>query len=89
MQAQIDGNVMKARYTLPPRQKVSPPPKAFAVAPKRDTPRTDNASADVNKDGPKRQRECIYVVLGIFFVCIYNIGWFLFLLNFGSMIPAS
>ncbi|RDY10986.1 Serine/arginine-rich splicing factor SR45, partial [Mucuna pruriens] len=51
--AQIDGNVIKARFTLPPRQKVSPPPKASAVAPKRDTPRTDNPSADVDKDGPK------------------------------------
>ena len=69
MQAQIDGNVIKARFTLPPRQKVSPPPKAYV-----DTPRTDNASANVDKDGPKRQRECIYVVLGIFlFVFIISI----------------
>lgn len=79
MQAQIDGNVIKARFTLPPRQKVSPPPKAFAVAPKRDTPRTDNASADVNKDGPKRQRECIYVVLGIFlFVFIILVAFYVY-----------
>ncbi|XP_028215010.1 uncharacterized protein LOC114397085 [Glycine soja] len=49
MQAQIDGNAMKARFTLPPRQKVSPPPKVYV-----DTPRTDNASANVDKDGPKR-----------------------------------
>lgn len=62
MQAQIDGNVVKARFTLPPRHKVSPPPKASAVAPKRDGPRTDNASADVEKDGPKRQRERIYLM---------------------------
>jgi len=67
MQAQIDGNVIKARFTLPPRQKVSPPPKASVAAPKRDTPRTDNASADVDKDGPKRQRECIYVMCWTFF----------------------
>jgi RNA-binding protein with serine-rich domain 1 len=59
MQAQIDGNVIKARFTLPPRQKVSPPPKASAVVPKRDGPRADNAGADVEKDGPKRLRECI------------------------------
>jgi len=70
MQAQIDGNVIKARFTLPPRQKVSPPPKASIAAPKRDTPRTDNAIADVDKDGPKRQRECIYVMCWTFF-------WFL------------
>lgn len=69
MQAQIDGNVVKARFTLPPRQKVSPPPKASAVAPKREAPRTDNAGVDVEKDGPKRQRECIYLMFGaIFFV---------------------
>jgi RNA-binding protein with serine-rich domain 1 len=59
MQAQIDGNVIKARFTLPPRQKVSPPPKASAVVPKREAPRTDNAGADVDKDGAKRLRECI------------------------------
>jgi RNA-binding protein with serine-rich domain 1 len=59
MQAQIDGNIIKARFTLPPRQKVSPPPKTSAVVPKREAPRTDNAGADVEKDGPKRLRECI------------------------------
>ncbi|KAF3438533.1 hypothetical protein FNV43_RR21295 [Rhamnella rubrinervis] len=53
--AQIDGNVVRARFTLPQRQKVSPPPKAVSAVPKRDVPKTDNASAD--KDGPKRPRE--------------------------------
>lgn len=63
MQGQIDGNIIKARFTLPARQKVSPPPKVTTVAPKRDASRTDNASADVEKDGPKRQRECTYLTL--------------------------
>lgn len=57
MQAQIDGNVVQARFTLPPRQKLSPPLKAIASAPKRDVPKTVNA--DGEKDGPKRQRERI------------------------------
>lgn len=62
MQAQIDGNVVKARFTLPPRQKVSPPPRSSAIAPKRDAPRTDNASADAKTDVPKQPRECMYIL---------------------------
>lgn len=62
MQAQIDGNIVKARFTLPPRQKVSSPAKAPALAPKRDAPRADNAGADAEKDGPKRQRERKYLI---------------------------
>ncbi|CAI0555590.1 unnamed protein product [Linum tenue] len=55
---QIDGNIVRVRFTLPPRQqKVSPPAKPVASAPKRDLPKTDGASADVDKDGPKRPRE--------------------------------
>lgn len=57
MQAQIDGNVVRAKFTLPQRQKISSPPKAVATASKRDGPKTDNVGADVEKDGPKRQRE--------------------------------
>lgn len=64
MQAQIDGNVVQARFTLPPRQKVSPPLKAIANAPRRDAPKTDGIAADVEKDGPKRQRECTLHILG-------------------------
>lgn len=72
MQAQIDGNVVKARFTLPPRQKASPPPKTSAVAPKREAPRTDDAGADVEKDGPKRQREC---------KCLYLVQHFLYVVT--------
>lgn len=64
MQAQIDGNVVQARFTLPPRQKVSPPIKAIANASKRDVPKTDGVSADGEKDGPKRQRERMPLALG-------------------------
>ncbi|TQD89906.1 hypothetical protein C1H46_024537 [Malus baccata] len=53
--AQIDGNVVRAKFTLPQRQKVSSPPKPVATAPKRDTVKTDGVSAD--KDAPKRPRE--------------------------------
>ena len=57
MQAQIDGNVVRAKFTLPQRKKVSPPPKAITPASKRDAARTDGVGADIVKDGPKRQRE--------------------------------
>lgn len=63
LQGQIDGNVVRARFTLPQRQKVSPPPKAVSTAPKRDVPKTDNVIAD--KDGPKRPRERMLQMLDI------------------------
>lgn len=44
-QAQIDGNYVQAKFTIPAR---TTPPKA-PVAARRD--------ADAEKDGPKRQRE--------------------------------
>ncbi|KAE8706151.1 Serine/arginine-rich splicing factor SR45 [Hibiscus syriacus] len=50
--AQIDGNVVRAKFTLPPRPKVSPPPKPIAPAPKRDAPKSDNVNADTERDGP-------------------------------------
>lgn len=56
-QGQIDGNVVKASFTLPPRQKVSPPPKPVSSAPKRDASKSDNAGVEIEKDGPKRPRE--------------------------------
>ncbi|TXG66540.1 hypothetical protein EZV62_007815 [Acer yangbiense] len=56
--AQIDGNVVRATFTLSLPKKVSPPPKPVASASKRDASRTDNASVDIEKDGPKRPREC-------------------------------
>lgn len=61
MQGQIDGNIIKARFTLPARPKVLPQ-NVNVVALKRDAPKTDNASAEVGKDGPKQQRECTYLI---------------------------
>lgn len=58
MQAQIDGNVVHAKFTLPPR-KVPSPSKPVATAPKKDAPKADKVGADVEKDGPKRPRECM------------------------------
>ena len=52
-QGQIDGNVVKAKFTLPPRQKVSSPPKPVS----REAPKSDSAGADIEKDGPRRPRE--------------------------------
>lgn len=70
-QAQIDGNFVKAKFTLPPRQKVPlpPPPKPVSSAPKGEAPKSDNASADVEKDGPKRPRESMF--LSFLYCCIY------------------
>ncbi|KAL0695659.1 hypothetical protein Bca4012_062839 [Brassica carinata] len=51
---QIDGKFVKAKFTLRPRQKVPPPPKAVSSAPKREAPKSDNTKADVEKTGPKR-----------------------------------
>lgn len=62
MQAQIDGNVVHATFTLSLPRKVSPPPKPVAPAAKRDVPRTDGAIVDTEKDGPKRPRECMLVL---------------------------
>ncbi|RWR85364.1 serine/arginine-rich splicing factor SR45 isoform X2 [Cinnamomum micranthum f. kanehirae] len=55
--AQIDGNVVRARFTLPPRPKVSPPPKAVPVTSRREAPQRENVGADVEKDGQQRQKE--------------------------------
>lgn len=63
-QAQIDGNVIRARFTLPQRQKGSPPPKPVSTAPKRDAVKTDGVNAD--KDGPKRPREGIIFIFDTF-----------------------
>jgi RNA-binding protein with serine-rich domain 1 len=76
MQAQIDGNVVQARFTLPPRQKLSPPLKAVGNASKRDAPKTENASADGEKDGPKRQRERIPLTLVSWSGALYNFAVF-------------
>lgn len=57
MQAQIDGKVVQAKFTLPERKKPASPPKAIASTSKKDAARTDGAGPDADKDGPKRQRE--------------------------------
>lgn len=66
LQAQIDGKVVHAKFTLPERKKVSSPPKAVATASRRDAPKTDGPGNDVEKDGPKRQRECKILLVNIY-----------------------
>ncbi|KAK1282137.1 Arginine/serine-rich protein 45 [Acorus calamus] len=51
------GNVIKAKFTLPPRRKVSPPPKPISVGPKRDVPPRENVGANNEKDMQQRPRE--------------------------------
>nr|GEW72156.1 serine-threonine/tyrosine-protein kinase catalytic domain-containing protein [Tanacetum cinerariifolium] len=50
--AQIDGKVVQAKFTLPERKKVSPPPKSLATGSRRDV-----AKNDAEKDGPTRIRD--------------------------------
>ncbi|KAF9608523.1 hypothetical protein IFM89_009889 [Coptis chinensis] len=58
--AQIDGNVIQARFTLPPRQKVVSDSKAVPVSLKREGPQKDNIGVDNEKDGPSsRQRDWV------------------------------
>lgn len=72
MQGQIDGNVIQARFTLPPRQKVSPPLKALGNASKRDAPKIDSVGADGEKDGLKRPREGVPRTLGLWSGTLYS-----------------
>ncbi|KAL2245131.1 UNVERIFIED_CONTAM: Serine/arginine-rich splicing factor SR45 [Sesamum indicum] len=55
--AQIDGKVVRAKFTLPERKKVASPPKAVPSTSRRDAPKSDDAAADADKDGLKRPRE--------------------------------
>lgn len=57
MQAQIDGKVVRAKFTLTERKKPTSPPRAIASGSKRDATKNDGAGPDMEKDGPKRQRE--------------------------------
>ena len=57
-QAQIDGNMVKVRFTLPPRPKPSSPPKPAAPV-KKDAPSKDKPSADAaEKPSQTQAREC-------------------------------
>lgn len=60
MQAQIDGNIVQANFTIPAR---TTPSKAVAAASGKDAKRNDDLAADTEKDGPKRQRECKFILL--------------------------
>lgn len=57
MQAQIDGSVIKAKFTLPQRQKVSSPQKAVTTGPKREALGKDDIGAPVEKDGHQRKKD--------------------------------
>ncbi|XP_026402677.1 serine/arginine-rich splicing factor SR45-like isoform X2 [Papaver somniferum] len=48
--AQIDGNVVRARFTLSPRKKGSSPTKIVPASQKKD-------GVDIQKDAPHRQRD--------------------------------
>ncbi|WOL01260.1 serine/arginine-rich splicing factor SR45-like isoform X2 [Canna indica] len=54
---QIDGCVVRVRFTLTQRQKASSPPKAIPVAPKREAPPRNKVGPSLEKDAPQRPRE--------------------------------
>lgn len=56
LQAQVDGKVVRAKFTLPERKKVASPPKPVAATLRRE-PKAEDTAADGDKDGAKRPRE--------------------------------
>lgn len=70
LQAQIDGRVVQAKFTLPERKKASsPPPKPLPTASRRDVAKNDNVVADAEKDAPRRVTAGMLIVL-----CLTCIG---------------
>ncbi len=55
MQGQIDGNVVKLRFTLAPRQRASSPMKAPPPPPKRDVPHNEKGAPSAEKDVQQRR----------------------------------
>ncbi|KAL6567642.1 hypothetical protein OROGR_001310 [Orobanche gracilis] len=55
--AQVDGKVVRAKFTLPERKRAPSPPKAVSTTSRRDAPKSKDAAADVDKVGPKKPRE--------------------------------
>ncbi|KAK6154527.1 hypothetical protein DH2020_008775 [Rehmannia glutinosa] len=55
--AQVDGKVIRVKFTLPERKKASSPPKAVATSSSRDAPKSNDAALDADKPGPKRLKE--------------------------------
>jgi RNA-binding protein with serine-rich domain 1 len=52
---QIDGNVVKLRFTLAPRQRASSPMKAPPPPPKRDVPHNEKGAPSAEKDVQQRR----------------------------------
>jgi RNA-binding protein with serine-rich domain 1 len=69
---QIDGNVVKLRFTLQPRQRAASPTKV-PPPPKRDAPPNDKGASSAEKDAQQRPRECKLLKL-----CNYNHNSLLF-----------
>lgn len=57
LQAQIDGKVVRAKFTLPERKKVASPPKAVATTSRRDPAKPEDAAVDGDGDGGKRPKD--------------------------------
>ncbi|KAG6407342.1 hypothetical protein SASPL_130331 [Salvia splendens] len=55
--AQIDGKVVRAKFTLPERKKVASPPKAVATTSRRDASKAEDTAVDGDRDDEKRLRD--------------------------------
>ncbi|KAG6405183.1 hypothetical protein SASPL_132769 [Salvia splendens] len=55
--AQIDGKVVRAKFTLPERKKVASPPKTVATTSRRDASKAEDTAADGDRDGEKHPRD--------------------------------
>ena len=69
-QGQIDGNVVKLKFTLPPRQRASSPLKPPPPPPKRDAPQNDKVAIGAEKDAQQRPGGCkclkLYIAYRLF-----------------------
>lgn len=57
LQGQIDGCIIRVRFTLTQRQKASSPIKAVPAAPKKEAPPKDKVGPPAEKDAPPQPRE--------------------------------
>jgi len=54
--------VVRVKFTLTQRQKVSPPPKAVPAAPKREALPRDKVGTDAEKDPQQRPRDRMFYI---------------------------
>ncbi|CAD6206542.1 unnamed protein product [Miscanthus lutarioriparius] len=71
---QIDGNVVKLRFTLQPRQRAASPMKAPPPPPKRDAPQIEKGVSSAEKDAQQRPRESHGDLIVQLMIILYSIA---------------